>query len=498
MGGGGNPLNDFVDAVGDFGTAAFHGDVKGVLAPVLGFSAGNLLGGISSGILGMTYGNEVYYTLSGEKDRDQRAMSRYQDQLNSIAGMIGGYQDRLGNKVFLEEIFKYGDKRMIASLGNSYNDLLKQYEGIKARYNDMTDVGFLGDIILFVPNVISALVYNIIDYIKTGDSQSLRTAIQIGALVAAVIASVLLAPETGGSTLQATALALAALSAILTLDAMVNGSGLLGSAFKIFDVVLNEILHVNSVIKQSEGFDKDSAYYERMQTNFKLAVQVGALATGLAASYQAWANQGAQTASDAAGAAGRQAVRNMDFGAYITGSGAYQPGTSMAGMSVTTGQVTNAMQAGTTVSAQTSSFFDGIISPAVRESFSQLYEMYNKAQQVGSVIDAFSIKQKIEEKLAVEKDKIESDILKLNKKKFEATYSDAEYIMNQTDMSYHSYVLDMSEAGSSDFFDPQGTIVMNTRYRPAQSFQFGFEEMFSYNSMAGGDMYVYKTLWGTK
>jgi alpha-L-arabinofuranosidase len=120
------------------------------------------------------------------------------------------------------------------------------------------------------------------------------------------------------------------------------------------------------------------------------------------------------------------------------------------------------------------------------------------AMKLGSISDAMSIKQKLEEKLAKEKEKIESDILKMNKKKFQSAYSDAEYIMNQTDMSYHSYVLDLSESGGSDFFDPQATIVMNTRYRPAQAYQFGFEEMFSYNSMAGGDMYVYKTLWGTK
>ena len=83
-----------------------------------------------------------------------------------------------------------------------------------------------------------------------------------------------------------------------------------------------------------------------------------------------------------------------------------------------------------------------------------------------------------------------------NKLKMESAYSDAEYIMNQTDLSYHSYVLSMSETGMSDVYDPEGTVVMNTRYRPQPAYTFGFEDLFQYNSMAGGDTYIYKTLWG--
>jgi hypothetical protein len=126
---------------------------------------------------------------------------------------------------------------------------------------------------------------------------------------------------------------------------------------------------------------------------------------------------------------------------------------------------------------------------------SDLYDAYSTASSANDVYGALTLRAELGRKLEESKDALQKKISKDNRKKMESSYSDAAYLVNQTDMSYHAYVLQMSESGQSDVYDPEGTIAMNTRYSPTKSFSFGFEDMFQYDGMAGGQMYVYNTLW---
>jgi hypothetical protein len=110
-------------------------------------------------------GEEAWYALSGEKYRDEKDLKKRGEQLNNLSSQISAIQDRLGNKVFLEEIFKYGDKRRIRDLGTSYEQLQKEYEQLMNDYKNNTDVNFIGGITMFATNVISAFAYNLLEYI---------------------------------------------------------------------------------------------------------------------------------------------------------------------------------------------------------------------------------------------------------------------------------------------------------------------------------------------
>jgi hypothetical protein len=388
-------------------------------------------------------GEEAWYALSGEKFRDEKDLKKRGEKLNNLSSQISAIQDRLGDKVFLEEIFKYGDKRRIRDLGTSYEQLQKEYEQLMNDYKNNTDVNFIGGITMFIPNVVSAFAYNFLDYLKTGDSASLRTALSIGVLVAIIVVSILSMPATGGMSAKVVGLALGILSAVLTLDAMVNNSGLLGVAFKILDVVLNKVLQLDKVLP-TEGFDSDSEYYEEMMNNTRMVIAIAAIATNL---YNMYA--GSSTTGSTSAAQSEMLSKINSIGSY-----------SLGGVSL-----------------------------------SNLYEAYSVASQANDVYGAMTLHKELQDKLEDAKKDMQEKINKDNRRKMESSYADAEYIMNQVDMSYHSYVLQMSEAGMTDVYDPEGTIVLNTRYSPKRSYTFGFEDMFQYESMAGGNLYTYNTLW---
>ena len=425
----------------------------------------------------------TYYIVSGEKDRDQRRLSDKANDLNNIANQLTAMQDRLGNKVFLEQIFKYGDIRRIKNLGTSYEELVKEYEQLLADYKNNTDLSFISSVMLFTTNVMSALVYNILDYIKTGDSASLRTAISIGLLIAAIVVALVVIVGTAGAAaptmLEVVAACLVILSSILALDSMVNNSGLLGSAFKILDLVLNETLHLDKIL-HTEGFDSDSQYYQSMMNNTRLVVQIASIAASVGAMVTT------PSPPDLSTAAGRMAARNADFNSYAGGVASGQTITIQTSAGIAASKGSSMMQR---VKELGSYKVGGVV------SLSDIYDAYGEAMKINDVYGALTLRAELGRKLEDSREIMQKKINKDNRRKMEGSYSDVDYIMNQTDMAYHSYILQMSEAGHSDYFDPQGTIVMNTRYRPTKSFMYGFEDMFQYDNMAGGQMYVYNTLW---
>jgi ATP-dependent protease HslVU (ClpYQ) peptidase subunit len=128
---------------------------------------------------------------------------------------------------------------------------------------------------------------------------------------------------------------------------------------------------------------------------------------------------------------------------------------------------------------------------------SQLFDAYKLADSIGSVADTLKLKKELEDKLEQTKNEIEQRIAHNNRMKMEAAYADAEYIANQVDLVYSEYALQMSEQNMTDVYDPEGTIAMNTRFRPSPKYTFGFEDIFNENIKAGSDMYVYNVLWKT-
>ena len=417
-------------------------------------------------------GNAAWYVLGGEKYRDSKELETLANRLNSYSSQMETIQQRLEAKRYLESTFSSVDSRQMKSLKIDYDALKSQYDNLANEINARSDANWLGNAMLFVPNVVGTFVYSLYDYIKTGNSASLRQALSIGLMIGILIYSILQAISTFGAAMftpqwwSTVAYSLAAISSLLALDAMVNNSGMLGVVFKIFDVIANDMLRLNGLAKGFNNFKTDSPYYQESLNDFRIMVTISSISTAL---YSSYLSSIATKSEKAAMEASKKAMAEK---------------TTFSFESI-----------GVTISSDGIKFGNSL-ADKFSGSLSEMYTSYNQAIGIKDFFSMFTLHNKMQKQLEEYKDSINKKMAEANKLKMESAYSDAEYIMNQTDLSYHSYVLSMSETGMSDVYDPEGTVVMNTRYRPQPAYTFGFEDLFQYNSMAGGDTYIYKTLWG--
>jgi hypothetical protein len=393
--------------------------------------------------------DDIWYNLSGQKDRDMRELEDIKNKIDAEANLIKDRQLRLEHKFFLENAFKYVDKRAIKDYVNVYNDLIRQYNDKANDIKDHQPDGFLGGLIEFIPSVVSAFVYSIKDYLETGNAKYIKEAVEIAVLVVVIVVSVIsFQPELTITTVGAV---LAIISSVLALDAMVNDSAILGGVFQILDLVLNKILGLDKYMN-TDVFNKDSKYYEETLQWFRMALTIAAIIVNV---YTL-----AISPTPAAGTtAGELAAKQSALAAKIS-------------------EITSAKIVGDL-------------------TLSQIFEAYQLANSIGSMVDALKLKKELEDKLDQTKNELEQRIAHNNRMKMQASYADAEYIANQVDLVYSEYALQMSEQNMTDVYDPEGTVAMNTRFRPTPKYSFGFEDIFNEDIKAGSDMYVYNVLWKT-
>jgi hypothetical protein len=399
---------------------------------------------LGGGQFDLKFGNNVYYNLSGEKSRDMRRLDSIKGQIDYESNLIKNAQSRLDNKVFLENAFKYVDRRKIEDLNSEYTNLVNKYNNVANNIKDHQFHGIFEGIIALPFTITSSFVYSIRDYLETGNSKYLVQAIEIATLTVVIILSVITMQEE-----ITVPLVLAALSATLALDAMVNDSALLGGAFQVLDLVLNKMLGLG---KYTGGLNKDNEHYQSTMMWTRMILEISTILDNI----YTWV----VPSTPAEGVTEEEVVaKQSELTAKISEIGSMK----------IAGTVT----------------------------LSQIFDAYQLANNIGSVADAIKLKGELEDKLKEAKKTFEHQIIDENRRKMESAYADAEYIANQVDLVYSEYALQMSEQNMTDIYDPEGTIAMNTRFRPQPKYTFGFEDIFNEDTKAGSDMYVYNILWRT-
>jgi hypothetical protein len=404
---------------------------------------------LGGGQFDFNFGNNVYYNLSGEKANDMRRLDDIKGRLNTESNSIKNTQLQLDHKVFLEDAFKYVDSRKLKELDSAYTNLVNQYNKISGNIKDHQIQGFFEGIISLPFTVTSAFVYGIRDYLETGNSKYIVQAIEIAVLTVVIILSVMAMQPT--LTFQFVGLVLAVLSAVLTLDAMVNDSALLGGVFQVLDLVLNKMIGLNNYL-DTGGISKDSKYYESNLMWTRMIVAVSAILTNI----YTWIIPSAPAAALTPEAV---AAQQSELATKMAAIGSMK----------VVGTVT----------------------------LSQIFEAYQLAGSIGAVADAIKLKGELESKLKEAKEAFEKQVIDADRRKMQESYGDAEYVANQVDLVYSEYALQMSEQNITDVYDPEGTIAMNTRFKPQPKYMFGFEDIFNEGIQAGSDMYVYNILWRT-
>jgi hypothetical protein len=404
---------------------------------------------MGGGQFDFNFGNNVYYNISGEKADDMRRLDRLKSNIDTESNLMKNTQLSLDRKVFLENAFKYVDGRKLKELNSAYTDLANQYNSIVHNVKDHQIKGIFEGVIALPYTVTAGFVYGIRDYLETGNLKYLVQAIEIAVLTVVIILSVMAMQPA--ITFQFIGLVLAVLSAVLALDAMVNDSALLGGVFQVLDLVLNKMIGLNNYL-DTGGLSSHSKYYESNLMWTRMIVAVAALLSSIYSWIPSSTPAATLTPEEVAAQQTELAKQMSDIGSMKV-----------------VGTLT----------------------------LSDIFKAYQLAGSIGAVADAIKLKGELEDKLKDAKKTFEQQIIDADRRKMEESYADASYVANQVDLVYSEYALQMSEQNITDIYDPEGTIAMNTRFKPQPKYMFGFEDIFNESIQAGSDMYVYNILWRT-
>lgn len=453
------PFNTIKDATNDISNSLGLYDLRNSIANI----APDVSREITNGLEGFNnwagdLAKETYYTFSGEMSSDERMLSELNKRLDSLKGNIDTQQSAIDHLRFFDEIFKYAHYRDIKNYSDQYNNYAKQYQDILNNYNEKTRATGSGDIlsnvIMFFSGiqVVGAIYNDVVNYIKTGDSNYLVNALTIIVIIVGIIYMAYLASTTLGTsaalTWKMTLTLIGELSAViagmLQLDSMVNNSGVLGSVFSILDTIINKWLGVGNYI-DTRGINKDSDYYQSNMMWVKLTFQIGALLSLINA--QPLSTQAA-IASDAS----------------------------------TLGNMVKLTQAVTS---------------------SDIFQVYAFAQNVGDVVTAIQARSKLEDKLNDYQKQLDKKHAQDLQAYEDIMRQDGMYINAQTDMNgmtgtyvtYNNWMQQMTSANVLDYDDPEGNIAYNVNFKPPVKTQYGFENMFS--NLAGSPMYSFYGAQGT-
>jgi hypothetical protein len=444
-------FEDVLGDVGKFASKELTNIWKNDLLPIVkdGVIVTIDIGTMGGGQFDFSFGNNIYYNISGEKADDMRRLDRLKNNIDTESNLIKNTQLLLDRKVFLENTFKYVDGRKLKDLDSAYTNLVNQYNKISHNIEKHQIHGFFEGVIALPYTVTAGFIYAIRDYLETGNSKYIIQAIEIAILTVVIILSVMAMQPALTSTFIS--LVLAVLSATITLDAMVNDSAILGGVFQVLDLVLNKMIGLNKYL-DTGGLNSHSKYYESNLMWTRMIVAVAALLSSI----YSWIVPSAPAATLTPE---EVAAQQTELANKIAAIGSMK----------VVGTVT----------------------------LSQIFEAYQLAGSIGEVADAIKLKGELEDKLKDTKKTFEQQIIDADRRKMEESYADASYVANQVDLVYSEYALQMSEQNITDVYDPEGTIAMNTRFKPQPKYMFGFEDIFNDGIQAGSDMYVYNILWRT-
>lgn len=485
---------------GEYLTKAFGKviDVLGndILDDALGLDKiGNEIGDIGKDIY------QVGKVLGGEYHDDLKKIQNQQEQVQKRINNYNSEIDKLVEKseslFMLPEIFQlasanrvdaYADKygpeiaKAIKELESAINRLKSEYDFVLGLTQGPFIQKFIGSIIMIVGGLSSDLK-DIGSGMANGDTYSRILTVTL-TIVAIIL--LMLTPGLQGVAL-AVAITLASIAAFMTLDGMYANGAATGAIMSSLDFLFNDLLNLDDFIgKDFNKFDKDHEDYAEMVMFVKIGLT-------LASIYTAWTNAG--TTAITASSSSLLTPNAGTAGTYGTNLGSQQ--TAMLAQQ-DLGLVNNATSYlnGSLVigdSMATSSFLGVTFS-----TYKDIYSAYNAASKVGDVVEANKQYEDLKTKLENDRIKVEEVIISKYRKNFMKHYKDTAYFLQDQQEFIDRYVWSMTSQNM--YVDPYGTTpVANIRFTPDKDtrvMQFGFEDVFNENNLAGSAGYFKSIIYG--
>ena len=293
---------DAYDNMIDHSTGVIVGTTQGV---IVGTTTGGVIGGLTGGVIGGITGgvagedvmsdltvDELVGIATGEEAEDRADIIHTGEELESLTEeyeeRMAEFEDQAANKFMLPEIFqmaltnkaeRYSDDAIenIELLQEEYQLLIDQYGEDYAVLTQLQDGTWAAELLAGLGMIASGL-NNDVNSIVSGDASRdewKRLMTTVVAIIAIIVLFVYATPI-------ATYAAYAAIAALLvSLDGMYANNTLTGGILGFFDMLYNDILHIDSVWEKSGYLDKDSEHYQEQVMYFQISVALQAMITGL-------------------------------------------------------------------------------------------------------------------------------------------------------------------------------------------------------------------------
>ena len=502
--------------------------------------------------------HQVVKVLTGEYHRDAAKVKDYQEKVEAFGEKVekaarayaNGYQpvaayrqntdelmERLERLIAFDEIFKLALKNRFKEMDTEQTQtedprrvaqykelqlLVKQYElmvrqlkqmitNLKADFDfviGLTEGPFLQKIVGSIIMMVGGLVNNVSN-VFTGEATSedwkniIITVIIVVAIVftagAAASAGAAMAAGTGTALaygLAVTALVLAVIGGLMTLDGMYANGAATGAIMSSLDFIFNDLLNLDDFVgKDFNKFDKDHEDYQEMVMYTQIAVAVGSLATSWGSSL---ANSGASVSKEVAQGSimkpstwdiGTASTYGTDVASQQTGMLSAQD----AGLVTNTKSLFGgALEIGDTL-AQSSVFGMSFT------TYSDIYEAFTIASDVKDMIAMNDQYNQLGNKLTKDAEVINAAIVTNTIQKTRLHIADSAYFLQDQQEYIDRYIWSM--VSDSMYVDPYGTTpVANIRFQPdkdTRMMNFGFEDVFDESKQAGSKGYFNNIIYGS-
>ena len=429
---------------------------------------------------------QVLKVLGGSYHSDAKKVTEYKAQLDAKAAeyntSLDTFADRMESLVAFHEVFQMALGNQMDEYIAKYNPqlqaMMKEYQAMVARLQNeydfvisLTDGNFLEKIVGSLIMIVGGIMSDLGDILSgKADGETWK---RLVVTVATVIAVVLLffVPGLQGVAL-AIAVSLASIAAFMALDGMYANGAATGAIMGVLDMIFNDVLNLDDLVgKDFDKFDKDHEDYQEM-------VMYTQLAFSLASVYSAWSGTTASGVTEmvstsngfvAADSTAGQAALGVETSSYLGGS--LQIGGSM----------------------NTNSFLGVSFG-----TYSDIYKAYSTAQSVGDTVAANDQYEDLKDKLLSDSTKVQDAIDSKYRKNFMKHYKDTAYFLQDQQEYIDRYLWGMT--AQNMYVDPYGTTpVANIRFTPdrdTRMMNFGYEDMFDENKMAGSKSYFNGIIYG--
>lgn len=453
---------------------------------------------------------EAIKVMSGEYHKDMKALDEKREYIDERVAEynnnVNMLVDQLEGLIAFHEIFQMSASNKLDSYTGKYgaelDALIAEYKAALAQLRSeydfvigLTEGSFIEKLLGSVIMIFGGIMSDFGDILSGEADGDTWKRMLTNLVLVLVIVFLWWFPPVGWTAMSvAIGIALAALSAFLTMDGMYANGAATGAIMGMLDTVFNDILNLDDLIGSDfNKFDKDNEDYEQMVMYVKLAIALAQLYNGFTAGGQAATTTATGTSLTAEAQMFAEATAGP--GMSLTEGAQMLEGTGYAG-ATKAGTTTSLM--GGVLTIDKSNLMNSTFAGVKAGTYSSLYKAYSTAAGVNDVVAQNEAYEEIKNKMEEDKAKLEKAITSKISKSFMKSYKDMAYFLQDQQEYIDRYIWGM--AAQNMYVDPYGTTpVANIRFTPdkdTRMMTFGYEEVFDESKQAGSRNYFNNILYG--